>query len=93
MIHPLDIKIEKGMNVLVSGPNAGGKTSLFRIIAGIWPLESGKIGKPLGTPLNGGIFFVPQKCYLPLGTLRDQVIYPHTKADLKKKNITDKVKL
>jgi ABC-type uncharacterized transport system fused permease/ATPase subunit len=47
------------MNVLVSGPNASGKSSMFRILSGIWPLFKGTIHKPLNSPLLGGVFYVP----------------------------------
>jgi ATP-binding cassette subfamily D (ALD) protein 3 len=59
LLKELSMKIEKGMNILVLGPNACGKSSLFRILSGIWPLSKGQINKPSASPLNGGIFFVP----------------------------------
>lgn len=51
----------------------------------MWPLRSGTITKPSIRDL----MFVPQRPYFPLGTLRDQIIYPDTLEDMKSKNVTD----
>lgn len=65
--------------VLFEGPNGSGKSSLFRVLGGLWPLKSGYIAKPgVGTDLNKEIFYVPQRPYTAVGTLRDQLIYPLT---------------
>ena len=62
-----------------------GKSSLFRIIGELWPLHSGVLIKPH----KEEILFVPQKPYLVLGTLRDQIIYPHEYEDMQKLGVTD----
>jgi len=70
---------------MVTGPNGSGKSSLFRIIGELWPLHSGIVYKPR----KEDILFVPQRPYLVLGTLRDQIIYPHSRAEMEANNVTD----
>jgi len=57
---------------LVMGPSGSGKSTLFRALAGIWPFGSGKVHIPKGARS----LFLPQKPYLPIGSLRDAVRYP-----------------
>eukprot|EP00296_Roombia_truncata_P007545 JP445986.1.p1 GENE.JP445986.1~~JP445986.1.p1 ORF type:complete len:672 (-),score=171.35 JP445986.1:179-2194(-) len=86
LVKELSFKIESGMNLLVSGPNGCGKSSLFRILGELWPMFGGTLTKPAQQHL----FYIPQKPYLALGTLRDQVIYPDTKEQCYAKGTTDK---
>ncbi|KAI4325947.1 hypothetical protein MLD38_031305 [Melastoma candidum] len=79
LVEDLTLKVESGSNLLITGPNGSGKSSLFRVLGGLWPLVSGQIAKPgVGTDLNNEIFYVPQRPYTAVGTLRDQLIYPLT---------------
>ncbi|KOC64399.1 ATP-binding cassette sub-family D member 3 [Habropoda laboriosa] len=78
LIRELSFEVKSGMNVLVCGPNGCGKSSLFRILGELWPVWSGIITKPP----RGKLFYIPQRPYMTLGTLRDQIIYPHTKAEM-----------
>lgn len=75
-------------NVVVTGPNGSGKSSLFRVLGELWPLQCGTITKPGAED----ILFVPQKPYLVLGTLRDQIIYPHSHDDMRRHGVTDQVR-
>ena len=82
LIPSLTFTITPGQHVLISGPNGAGKSSLARILAGLWPVYRGLVSRPRFTGTDG-VFFLPQRPYLPTGTLRDQVIYPHTEMDMR----------
>jgi putative ATP-binding cassette transporter len=64
--------IEPGSRVLLTGPSGSGKSTLFRALAGIWPYGRGRVTVPKGAR----VLFLPQKPYLPIGTLRDTVAFP-----------------
>jgi putative ATP-binding cassette transporter len=66
-----DLAVAPGERLLLTGPSGSGKSTLFRALAGIWPYGSGRIEQP-----TGGVLFLPQKPYLPIGTLRATVSYP-----------------
>lgn len=68
----LSAEIHSGQRILLNGPSGCGKSTLFRAIAGIWPYGSGQIEIPKPQKL----LFLPQKSYLPIGTLRGAVTYP-----------------
>ena len=72
LLEPANATVSAGERVAVLGPAGAGMTTLFRAIAGIWPFGTGRIEMPaLARSL-----FLPQRPYLPIGTLRDVVSYP-----------------
>nr|XP_046211404.1 ATP-binding cassette sub-family D member 3-like [Oncorhynchus gorbuscha] len=87
LIKDLTFEVRSGTNVLVCGPNGCGKSSLFRVLGELWPLFGGQLTKPE----RGKLFYVPQRPYMTLGSLRDQVIYPDTYEEQKRKGIADQV--
>jgi putative ATP-binding cassette transporter len=72
IVRVKDLVIEPAERVLVTGVSGSGKTSLFRALGGVWPFGSGSIRVPKGASL----LVLPQKPYLPLGTLRGALAYP-----------------
>jgi putative ATP-binding cassette transporter len=73
LMEGVDLTFRRGDNALISGPTGSGKSTLFRAIAGIWPFGRGEISMPA----RGRVLFLPQKPYLPIGTLREVVSYPN----------------
>lgn len=100
LIENLNFTVRSGQNVIVVGPNGCGKSSLFRTIGEVnisvyhfnlffciqlWPIASGTLTKPG----SGHLFYIPQKPYMTIGTLRDQIIYPDSQGDMRRKGIKD----
>jgi putative ATP-binding cassette transporter len=72
MIEDADLVIAPGEKVLIKGESGTGKSTLIRAMAGLWPWGSGAILRPA----NAKIEFMPQRPYMPLGTLRHALQYP-----------------
>jgi putative ATP-binding cassette transporter len=71
LLEVRDLSLVAGQSAMISGRSGLGKSTLFRAIAGIWPFGSGRVRRPAGTSM-----FLPQRPYIPLGTLRNAVAYP-----------------
>ncbi len=72
LLADADLVLEPGHSVVVTGRSGSGKSTLFRALAGIWPFGHGRVQRPAERCL-----FLPQQPYIPLGSLRNVVSYPH----------------
>jgi vitamin B12/bleomycin/antimicrobial peptide transport system ATP-binding/permease protein len=70
LVQNLSFEVPRGRRVLLTGPNAAGKSALFRAAAGLWPKGSGRISRPS----QRRILFLPEQPYMVPGTLRDQFV-------------------
>lgn len=72
LVEDLSFALEKSASLLIRGKSGIGKTTLLRGVAGLWPYAEGRVVRPAGEQS----LFLPQKPYLPLGTLRTALCYP-----------------
>jgi putative ATP-binding cassette transporter len=72
LMHADGLSFRPGERTLLTGPSGSGKSTLFRAIAGIWPFGEGEVAVPEGQSM----MLLPQRPYIPIGTLRDAVTYP-----------------
>ncbi|HEX3991169.1 MAG TPA: ABC transporter ATP-binding protein/permease [Acetobacteraceae bacterium] len=71
LLEGVDLKLTPGHSIVITGRSGSGKTTLFRVLSGIWPFGSGYVQIPPNS------FFLPQRPYVPLGTLRHVITYPN----------------
>ncbi|MBV9597429.1 MAG: ABC transporter ATP-binding protein/permease [Chloroflexi bacterium] len=76
IVPHLSLAVEPGERVMISGPTGVGKSTLFRALAGIWPFGQGEVH----VPREARLLFLPQRPYLPIGSLRDAALYPSSSA-------------
>lgn len=72
LVQAPSLSFVRGESALITGPSGSGKSTLFRAIAGLWPFGRGRINLPAGQ-----VMILPQRSYLPNGTLREALAYPH----------------
>ena len=72
LLNGVEFTLKPGRNLLVTGPSGAGKSTLFRALSGIWPFGAGAVS----IPAAGKMVLLPQKPYLPIGPLREAVVYP-----------------
>lgn len=72
LLDGVGLRLAPGESTLVTGPSGSGKSTLFRAFAGIWPFGSGRVL----WPADARVLFLPQRPYLPIGSLRQVLAYP-----------------
>jgi putative ATP-binding cassette transporter len=85
VVNEAEVEIAPGEKVLVVGESGTGKSSLVRAIAGLWPWGGGKLLLKSGARL----FMLPQRPYIPIGTLRRAITYPSAADDVPQDEVAE----
>jgi vitamin B12/bleomycin/antimicrobial peptide transport system ATP-binding/permease protein len=72
LLTPVTLRLRPHETVLLKGPSGCGKSTVFRVLAGLWPFATGRIRLPAGVQT----LFLPQRPYMPIGTLRQALWFP-----------------
>ncbi len=84
LISDLSVNVDSGQGLLVVGPSGCGKSSLLRALAGLWDSGEGRLARP-----EAQMLFLPQRPYMILGSLRDQLLYPNLERQLDDTELLD----
>lgn len=72
LLTGISLSVQEGERVIIKGPSGAGKSTLLRLLAGLWPYGKGR----LTLPEREDMLFVPQRPYMPMGTLEEASLYP-----------------
>jgi putative ATP-binding cassette transporter len=86
LIDPLDVRLDDGDSLVITGRSGAGKTTLLRSLAELWPYASGTLCRPDG---DNATMFLSQLPYVPLGDLRGVVCYPNSPDDVSDRELHD----
>ncbi len=82
LVENLSLEVPGGTGIIIKGPSGIGKSSILRAMAGLWRAGAGTITRPQLGSVMGSVMFLSQAPYMSLGSLRDQLLYPHVRSDL-----------